>query len=272
MDSGLGIGDLMLFPHGADFTTSDILASFQHFKPESAFRTKFDYDNLLYIVAGEVIARVSGQSWETFVAERIMKPLNMESSYTSLTYIADKSNVASPHLNVDGTLTIVEPDVFEPGELNGAAGAIYSNVNDISNWMLLHLNNGKYGEELEKQLFTEANQQEMWKIHTTLSVNRNPRYNSHFSGYGLGWGLEDLKGNLSVSHTGGLAGMLSKTILIPDLNLGVVVLTNTSLDGAAVFISVTQTIVDSYLELEEFDWIAKYESRFQKQWGLLTLL
>jgi len=262
---GLGIGDLMIFPSGADFTTSDILSSFQHFKPQSAFRTKFDYDNLLYMVAGEVIKRVSGQSWESFVAERILAPLNMENSYTSLTYIKDKSNVATPHLNVDGTLTVIEPDVFDPEKLNGAAGAIYSNVNDICNWMIMHLNKGKYGDDLEKQLFTEKNQREMWKIHTTYNSNRDPRYNSHFAGYGLGWGLSDLKGNLSVSHTGGLAGMLSETMMIPDINLGVIVLTNTYMDGAAIFSAVTQTIVDSYIGAEEFDWIAEYQKRFQKR-------
>jgi len=147
--------------------------------------------------------------------------------------------------------------------VNGAAGGILSNVNDISNWMLVHLNKGKYGKDLEKQLFTQASQREMWKIHTVLDANPNPRYNSHFAGYGLGWGLADIKGNLSVSHTGGLPGMLSKTIMIPDLNLGVVVLTNTESGGGGLFSAVTQTIVDSYLGLDDNSWIDKYSSRMQ---------
>jgi CubicO group peptidase (beta-lactamase class C family) len=75
---GLGIGDLMFFPDGSDFTIDDLLSSFQHFEPVSAFRTKFDYDNLLYLVAGEVIARVSGMPWEDFISQRIFKPLNMD--------------------------------------------------------------------------------------------------------------------------------------------------------------------------------------------------
>jgi len=261
---GLGVGDLMVFPDGADFTINDILTSFQYFKPESAFRTKFDYDNLLYFVAGEVIARVSGMSWERFVESRIMEPLNMDNSYTSINYIEDKSNLAIPHLNDDGTLTVVESEFIDPEKLNGAPGAIYSNVNDLSNWMIMHLNQGNYGDSLENNLFTAASQREMWKIHTTQNASRNPRYNSHFRGYGLGWGLTDVKGNMVVSHTGGLAGMLSKTIMIPDLNLGVVVLTNTWIDGAGVFASVTQTIIDSYLELEEFDWVETYYQGFQQ--------
>ncbi|WP_242155697.1 serine hydrolase [Aestuariivivens sediminis] len=252
---GLGIGDLMFFPDGSSFTIDDLLSSFQYFKPVSAFRTQFDYDNLLYLVAGEVIKRVSGMSWEDFISERIFKPLNMDNSYPSLDRITDKKNLAKPHDANSGTLKVL-PDFQEM--INGAAGGIYSNVEDISIWMLMHLNNGKYGDNLENELFTKESQREMWKIHTVTNVNRNPRYNSHFAGYGLGWQLSDIKGNMSVSHTGGLPGMLSKTIMIPDINLGVVILTNTSDDGAGIFNSVSNTIVDSYLGLSDFGWIDKY--------------
>ena len=260
----LGIGDLMFFPDGSDFKINDIISSFQYFKPVSAFRTKFDYDNLLYLVAGEVIGRVSGLTWEEFIKERIFDPLEMDNSYASLTYIYDKNNVASPHLNKNKKLSLTDPEQWNPKKINGAAGGIYSNVNDIAKWMLVNLNNGKYGTNLEKQLFTEDSQQEIWKIHTTTNVDRNPRYNSHFAGYGLGWSLTDVNGNMLVSHTGGLIGMLSKTILVPDLNLGIIVLTNTYLDGAGVFSAVTQTILDKYLGLDNFDWTETYSKKFNK--------
>jgi len=259
---GLGVGDLMFFPDGSDFTIDDLLSSFQHFKPVSAFRTQFDYDNLLYIVAGEITARVSGMPWEDFIEKRIFKPLNMDNSYASLDRINDKSNLAKPHDSNSGTLKVL-PDYKEM--INGAAGGIYSNVDDISNWMLMHLNNGKYGDSLQKKLFSLESQREMWKIHTVTNVNRNPRYNSHFAGYGLGWDLSDIKGNMSVSHTGGLPGMLSKTIIIPDINLGVVILTNTSDDGAGIFGAVSNTIVDSYLGLDDYGWIDKYADYFKSR-------
>jgi CubicO group peptidase (beta-lactamase class C family) len=258
---GLGAGDLMFFPDGADFTIKDVLSVFQYFEPQSAFRTKFDYDNLLYIVAGEVVARISGMSWEEFVTKRIMKPLNMDHTYASLSLDKDKRNLAIPHSTDTGTIKTIPP--FEE-MVNGAAGGIISNVDDLCNWMLLHLNKGKYGKNLEKELFSEARQDEMWKIYSTLPVDKSPRYNSHFSGYGLGWMLEDVNGNMSVSHTGGLAGMLSRTVMIPDLNLGVVVLTNTSIEGSGVFRIVSKSIVDSYLGLDEFDWTEYYYKRLLK--------
>ncbi|GAA4897889.1 serine hydrolase [Flaviramulus aquimarinus] len=251
----LGMGDLMFFPDGTDFTMDDLLSSFQHFKPASDFRTKWDYDNLLYLVAGELIARKSGMTWEAFTKTRILEPLGMDSSFASLADIKDTSNLAASHSTETGTIRII-PTFQEM--MNGAAGGIFSNVDDLCQWMLLHLNAGKYGVNMDKELFNSANHNEMWKIHTVMGVNRNPRYNSHFSGYGLGWFLSDVKGNMKVEHTGGLPGMLSQTILIPDMDLGIVILTNTSNDGGGLFSSVSQTILDMYFELDDFNWIDKY--------------
>lgn len=259
---GLGIGDLMLFPDGSNFTIDDVLTSFQYFEPVSAFRTQFDYDNLLYLVAGELITRVSGIPWEDFIRTRIFEPLAMDNSFSSMNQISDFSNMATPHTTETGPIRTTAH--FEE-MINGAAGGILSNVNDISNWMLVQLNKGKYGDDLDKELFSEDSQHEMWKLHTLLDVNRSPRYNSHFAGYGLGWGLTDKKGNLVVSHTGGLPGMLSRTVLIPDLNLGIVVLTNTSNGGAGVFGAVSRTIVDSYLGLDDYEWIKKFSDYYSKQ-------
>jgi CubicO group peptidase (beta-lactamase class C family) len=261
---GLGIGDLMFFPDGSDFKTADILAAFQHFKPRSAFRTKFDYDNLLYIVAGEVIARVSGMTWEDFVKKRILMPLKMDNSYTNTNRIKDKTNLSDPHSDETGTLKTIGHYELDPKKINGAAGFIYSGAEDMSRWMLVQLNKGKYGDKLDKQLFSPAAQNEMWRIHTVLPANPNPRYKSNFAGYGLGWGLTDVKGKMQVSHTGGLPGMLSKVILIPELDLGVVVLTNTSNGGGGLFSAVSQTIIDSYLGLDDFGWTDKYVARLKQ--------
>jgi len=259
---GLGAGDLMIFPDGSDFTIHDIMTCFQYFEPQSAFRTKFDYDNLLYLVAGEIIARTSGMSWEEFIKTRIMNPLGMTHSSPSVAYMHDKSNLASPHNTVDGKLTAL-PTYQDM--VNGAAGGIYSSADDLSKWMLVQLNHGKYGDSVDKQLFTEVGQNEMWKIQTSLDVSKNPRYNSHFSGYGLGWGLRDVQGKLLASHTGGLPGMLSITMLIPDINFGIVVLTNTEPGGAALFSSISQTVTDSYLGLDDFQWIEKNYKRMQQR-------
>ncbi|MCE6992670.1 serine hydrolase [Dyadobacter sp. CY323] len=262
---GLGVGDLMFFPDGSDFTFKDIATSFQYFKPVSAFRTQFDYDNLLYFVAGEIIARVSGMTWEQFVTARIIKPLQMDNSFTSLNEMKDKSNMATPHSTENMGNGQMRTLAWFQEMVNGAAGAIVSNVDDMSKWMITQLNKGKYGSNLEKQLFSEARQREMWTIHTVTGVNRDPRYNSHFGGYGLGWGLSDLRGNMHVGHTGGLPGMLSVVNLVPDLKLGIVILTNTESGGAGAFRSIGQTIIDSYIKAEPVDWIERYSEQLAGQ-------
>ncbi|MEN8155431.1 MAG: serine hydrolase [Bacteroidota bacterium] len=264
---GLGAGDLQFWPSGSDFTMEELLTNFQYFEPVSAFRTKYDYDNILYLVAGEVIKRVSGKSWETFVQERILEPLNMDNSSTMPASKSGLENLASPHLAEEGVLKTIPWFEHDPERINGALGAVLSNADDMCRWMLAHLNGGKYGETLENQLFTAASQQEMWRIHTTINVKPDSRYNPHFSGYGLGWRLSDMNGKMSVSHTGDLSGMLSKTIMIPDLELGVVVLTNSYYGGAGVFRAISQTIVDSYLGMEPFDWTSYHLERHKKRTG-----
>lgn len=257
---GLGAGDLMDFPDGTDFTIKDKLTVFQYFKPESNFRTKFDYDNQLYVIAGELIARVSGMTWEKFVQTKILDPLQMTNSYSSQAAIKDASNVATPHSTETGTIRTIA--TFHD-QINGAAGGILSNVHDMSKWMMLQLNKGRYGSNLEKQLFSEKRQREMWTIHTVMESHPDLRYNSHFSGYGLGWGLTDIKGNLLASHTGGLPGMLTSVALIPDLNLGIVILTNTESGGGLLFSALQQTIIDSYLGLDDNNWIDKFSAYMQ---------
>ncbi|MFC3756627.1 serine hydrolase [Chryseobacterium tructae] len=259
---GLGAGDLMMFPDGTDFSIKDVIKSFQYFTPVSGFRTQFNYDNQLYLVAGEVIARVSGMNWETFIQKRIMEPLQMQNSFSSISQVKDINLMASPHSTESGTIQKIS---LYGAMVNGAAGGIISNVDDMSKWMLVQLNKGKYGSGLSQQLFTKERQNEMWTIHTVDQINPNPRYNQHFNGYGLGWNLSDMKGNLNVSHTGGLPGMLSIVTMIPDLNLGIVILTNTENGGSGLFSAVSQTIIDSYLGLNNYGWVDKYAAYLQSQ-------
>ncbi|MFS4447864.1 serine hydrolase [Maribacter sp. 2307UL18-2] len=252
---GLGAGDLMIFPDGSDFTIDDVLTSFQHFQPTTAFRTKFDYDNLLYLVAGELTARVSGKTWETFVDEQILKPLQMDNSYSSYANAFKNDKIAVAHSFDGKSLKAIQSPQSDldanKEKLNGAAGGIWASANDMCKWMLLQLNEGKYGVDFNKTLFSEQQQQEMWRVHTPMNKQSDPRspFKSHFSGYGLGWFLSDFNGFFKVEHSGLIAGMSSEVTLIPELELGIVVLNNSEgagfLNGLMGFI-----LLDEYLKLE----------------------
>lgn len=258
---GLGAGDLMIWPDGSDFTATDIIHNLQFLKPVSAFRTKFDYDNLLYAVAGKVIEKVSGKSWTDFIEQRIMQPLQMKNSAGSYVTLKDTTNVIAPHVPVEGKLKVVRRYTNQTLD---AAGGIYSSVNDMSQWMIMQLNKGKYGPALENKIFSAAQQQEeMWQLQTIIPATTKPPYNSHFSGYGLGWFLSDMKGYKEVTHTGGLEGIVTQVTLYPELNLGIVVLTNQQ--AGRGLRAITNTIKNSYLGIEYIDYVEMYAKMLKEQ-------
>jgi len=252
---GLGAGDLMIWPDGNNFTTQDIIQNLQYLKPVSAFRTQYDYDNLLYIVAGEVLHRVSGLTWDNFIENRILKPLEMNQTAASFIKLKDTTNIIVPHVPTDGKLKVISR--YKNPTLD-AAGGIYSNVNELSKWVIMQLNKGKYGAN-NTVLFSEKQQQEMWAPQTILPNRTTPPYNTHFSAYGLGWFLSDVKGYKEVSHTGGLDGIVTQVTLLPELNLGIIVLTNQQ--SGSAFNSITNTIKDSYLGIPSKDYVTLYSNR-----------
>ena len=258
---GLGAGDLMFWPDSSNFTINDIIHNLRYLKPVSGFRTKYDYDNLLYMVAGEIVGRVSGKPWEVFVEERIMKPLGMTHSAGSFERLPDKANVIDAHAPVDGKVQVISRDKFRFGY---SAGGINSSVADMSKWVIMQLNNGKYGPNGSQQLFTEPIHTEMWTQQTIIPVGITPvpPYNTHFAGYGLGWFLSDVRGYRQVTHTGGLAGMVTQVTLLPELGLGIIVFTNQQ--SGAAFSAITNTIKDSYLGIPPTDWVDKYDERVKK--------
>jgi CubicO group peptidase (beta-lactamase class C family) len=250
---GLGAGDLMIWPGGNDFTRAEVIHNLRYLKPVSSFRTKYDYDNLLYIVAGEIIAKVSGLSWEEFIEGRIMKPLGMNRSVASYSRLKETDNVIDAHVPIDGKLQVVDRDNID---VANAAGGIYSSIHDLGKWVILQLNRGNYGEGLKQQLFSSKASEEMWAPQTILRVGANNPYQTHFAAYALGWSIRDVKGFLEVSHTGGLTGMVSQVSLLPELGLGIIVLTNQQAGGA--FRAITNQIKDSYLGIKGTDRVKEY--------------
>lgn len=253
---GLGAGDLMFWPDSSNFTKADMIKNIRYLKPASSFRTKYDYDNNLYVVAGEVLARASGMSWENFIQQRILNPLQMTATAPSFKLLKNKSNVIDPHAPVDGFVRVIRRDWNETAN---AAGGIYSNLTDMCKWVIMQLNDGKYGEGLSKKLFTNDVHEEMWTPQTIIPVRGFSPYNTHFSSYGLGWFLRDEKGYKVATHTGGLAGIVTQVTLIPEMKLGIIVFTNQQ--SGAAFSAITNTIKDSYYSIKGNDWVKNYSDR-----------
>jgi CubicO group peptidase (beta-lactamase class C family) len=249
--SGLdaGAGDLMFFP-ATDFSRDEIIHGLRYLKPVSGFRSKYDYDNLLYMVAGQIIPAVTGKPWEDFVKERILEPLQMRPCAASYGRIADRSDVATPHVVLNGKLKsipVVNMDVIGP------AGTINCNINGMAKWLETQLAAGK--TPTGQQLFSAERGEEMWTMNTIIPVNPllSAMYHTHFNGYALGWEVQDVLGYKRVAHTGGVLGSVTWVTMIPELKLGVLVFTNQESDIAMHVVG--NQILDAYVSAPRRDWV-----------------
>jgi len=248
----LGAGDLMYFPE-SNFTSAEILARLRHVPLSTSFRSRYAYDNILYLAAGAVIEAVSGKTWDTFIHDRILDPLGMTMTVTNMKALATRSGVALPHApGDDGKLRQLNHSSLDN---NSPAASIQSSVEEMSRWVMLQLNEG----QLEgKRIFSARQSREMWSPQTIIPVSTPPKplagLKSNFQAYGLGWNLTDYRGEKIVSHTGGLFGMVSRVTMVPSKKLGVIVLTNQ--ENGAAFNAITWTAIDHYLNAPPTDWVA----------------
>lgn len=256
---GLGQGDLMFFPEGGNLTVNDIVHNVRYLKPDHSFRTTLEYNNIMFIVAGEVIHRVSGLSWSDFIEQRILKPVGMTSSFGSYKNAkkANVTNIIDAHSPVDGKVIQVPHDWNETAN---AAGGIISNITDMSTWAEFLMNG--FTTKDGKKLVSDKQIQQLWNLQISTPVALKNAYDSNFGGYGLGWFLTDVKGHKQVYHTGGLIGTVTQFTLIPDMKLGIIVLTNQQ--SGAAFSAITNTVKDSYLGMPEKDWVKLYGDRMTK--------
>jgi CubicO group peptidase (beta-lactamase class C family) len=254
---GLGEGDLLFWPHST-YTRDEIIYKLRFMKPASSFRSHYAYDNLLYMTAGQIIPAVTGTSWDDYIRQKIFIPLGMNNSNVSNAAFKPGDNYAFPHERVDGKLRVIKLEVLDNA---GPAGAINSCAADMARWVQLQLNHGKFVDR-DGRLFSEGQSHEMWSPQTILPTGAPPPplagLKTDFADYALGWGLRSYHGRKLVGHTGGVAGFVSRVMLVPDENLGVVVLTNAEEDGA--FDSILYHVLDHYFNLPPADWIAGYKA------------
>jgi len=249
---GLGEGDLLFWPHST-YKREEIIYKLRFMRPATSFRSKYAYDNLLYIAAGQIIPAVTGKSWEEYVTEKILKPLGMKTTTLSNAHFPADADVASPHSKIGGPLRPID---FVELDNAAPAGSINSSVAEMSRWLMLQLNRGKFPDR-DAHLFSEQRSREMWSAETILPIREREaalaKLAPKFAAYGLGWGLRDYQGRKLVGHTGGVAGFVSRVMLVPEEKLGVVILTNAEDDAA--FDAILFHVLDGYFGSGDTDWI-----------------
>ncbi|MCR6661647.1 MAG: beta-lactamase family protein [Luteimonas sp.] len=227
---GPGAGDLMLWPEPNLFTREDVIRGLRYLKPIYSFRSRYAYDNSLYIVAGEVAAAAGGAPFDVLVRREVFQPLGMARCQAGQWRRDNVGHVAQPHMRHEGGNIVIRRDGETiPDVPMMAAGGIRCSLGDMLAWMQAWLQ--PEGDILDQDGGTWLSQRqrdELWKTHMPMPLSRQMREwdGSHFSAYGYGWRLTDVDGTWKVSHTGTLAGMYSAVTLLPEKRVGIVFMAN----------------------------------------------
>ncbi len=261
---GLGAGDLLWWP-ASTYDRKEIARRLRFIRPVTSFRSAYAYDNVLYLIAGEVIESLSGKSWEDFVTERILQRVGMSTSnvrHSEALKGVPRGNVATPHAPIGDKVMPIKP--FDSDNTN-PAGGINSNAVDMAKWMGVLLAHGALPDG--SRLISDETWSEITTVVTPLPTPPPPpelaAQRANYRGYALGLGVADYRGQKLLLHTGGLPGYVSRVMLVPDAGLGIAVLTNQ--ESGAAFDAIAFRIADHFLGAPQTDWIAAYQKLTARQ-------
>ena len=251
--SGLARHDRLWYM--SPFSRSEMLHRLRYLDMNRHLHQSYQYNNLMYMVAGVVIERVSGESWEDFTRKNIFEPLGMTKSNCSISGLQNSDDHALPYGEIKDKVQIIPYCNLDAA---GPCGSINSNVEEMAKWLTLNMNNGKYKD---KQIVSEKSLKEIHspQMISSKSIDSDELY---YSMYGMGWGINQYRNNLMLSHSGSIDGYASLVSFLPKEKFGVVVLTN--LEGNLIHRTITYFIFDKYLGLEPVKWNERAREREAK--------
>lgn len=266
---GLGAGDLMLFPRTTR-SRKDVVLALRHIEPAASFRSAYAYDNVLYVVAGQLVEEVSGKSWEQFVRDELLAPAGMTTATSARVDRRRNENRAWPHGRRDGPMfgmgtqemlddsgkAEFDPDITGVG---APAGGVAASARDMARWISIQLARGELPGK-SGRLFSEASAREMWtpRIHVPISPYPKPvsAMTPTFDSYALGWMERDYQGYRLLMHTGAVFGAQAILVLVPERDIGFAIMINCE-DGEAAY-GLAYELLDHYLGRPYFDWSAAW--------------
>lgn len=235
------------------FDRAEVLRRARYLPATSGFRAGYGYHNVMYIAAGEVVGAVAGTGWDEFIAERLFRPLGMSRSTTRAAVVETRDNVSGSHTRVDGAVRAVPRRDYDN---IGGAGAVFSSVRDMAQWLRLHLNDGVYGG---RRLLSSGTLRELHTPQIVLRMDTTAERmfpGTNLRGYALGWNVQDYHGRKLVHHSGSLNWTRTHIGMVPSERIGVVVIANLSTSNLQQ--AVMYRVIDALLGLPERDWSAEY--------------
>lgn len=260
---GLGAGDLLYIPRTSR-SRADVVRALRHIPLATSFRSAYAYDNILYLVAGELIAAVSGLSYEAFIQQRVFAPAGMTASVADEHLRFANPNRAHPHARTDGAIRGVGSQQVLPereglGQVLAPAGGLSSSANDMGRWLQIQLAQGQL-PQASTRLYSQAVAREMWTPQVLMPIRAQPApiadVTPQFSAYALGWTVQDYRGVRIIQHGGAVFGVLTLVTIIPEKNIGISVQINS--EDASVMRGITYELLDHYLGFEQRDWVDAY--------------
>ena len=244
--------------YGSELNRAQVIDRLRHLKLSSSFRSRFQYNNLMLMVAGEAAAAAAGSTWEDLLRSRLLQPLGMTASLPHSEAAVSASNVATPHMTLKGKLM---PIPHRKTAVIAPAGGQYSSARDMAQYLRFQLGNGTYGG---KRLVSEGS---MTQMRSLVSTNGAPVYITDSTttaiGYGLGWFVEYYRGHRLMRHGGAIDGMLTEMMFLPEDQVGIVILTNRS--PHTMHTALTHHIFDVALGLPQRDWNGQAYTRTKAQ-------
>lgn len=248
--------------YGSNYDRREVVRRLRFLRPVATFREEFMYQNVAFLVGGEIIEAVSGKSWDTWLKERVFEPLGMNRSFATMAArdAAGIGNIATPYAPLpygsDAPLSAIP---YRNHDNVGGAASVHSTAHDLALYLRMFLGKGTVDG------VTYLSEETVRDLHTPMMIDRrnihktpvHPRLKLHFPSYGLGWFIDDYGHTKRIYHSGGVDGMRGRMSMFPELNAGVVVLSNSENNQA--YMSVIQTVEDMLLGWEPVDWIGAYE-------------
>ncbi len=242
--------------YGADYDRAEVTRRLRFLRPVSGFRERYAYQNVMYLVAGELIPALTGKTWDAFARERLFGPLGMRDSNTSMPELRASDNVAMPHARIDDVPRAVP---YRDHDNVGPAASLNTSAIDLAQYLRLYLGGGAIAGQT---LVAPAAFAELTRAQTVVPIDPYPPELSAltpgFQAYALGWSLRDYRGRKVVVHTGGVDGMRAIAAMVPDERLGVVVLAN---QEEPITTALCYGILDAFFDGPQVDWIGAYHIR-----------
>ena len=263
---GLGAGDLLYIPRTSR-NRRDIVRALRDIKPATSFRSGYAYDNILYVVAGELVSEVSGMPWEQFVRDRIFKPLGMKTAVSDEADRFATANRAQPHARLDPRLRglgkqQVLPEREGLGQVAAPAGGLSWSANDWARWMQAQLALGALPAGGDKRVWSEASAREMWSPQVPIAIHPYPApitdITPQFSNYAMGWNVQDYRGVKVLQHGGAVFGAIAFVVLVPERKLGIAMEINS--EDVDAMRGLGYEMLDHYLGFEPRDWVGNFET------------